>query len=311
MTELAGRTAFVTGGANGIGLGLASALLDEGCNVAIADIRPESIEQAVSTLGSDHVIGIELDVRSREGMAAAADEAEAALGPVSLLFNNAGVNLFQTIEMSSYDDWDWVLGVNLHGAINGVVTFVPRMVERGEGGHVINTASMAAFLASPVPGIYNCSKFAVRGLSESLCYSLAAHGIGVSLLCPGLVNSSIYASDQVRPAELRSQITETDHAFVDQLARVHQAGMTPVEVATKVIDAIRANRFYIFTHPEHKDELREVFDEILADYPDGDTPAARLEIERERRERYRAARRQAREPAEHDQTLIDRPGERG
>lgn len=294
MEDLAGRTAFVTGGANGIGLGLARALLDEGCKVGIADIRQESIEQALETLDNRDAIGVQLDVSSRDGFAAAADEAEAALGPVSLLFNNAGVNLFQTIEESSYDDWDWLLGVNLHGVINGVATFVPRIKERGQGGHVVNTASMASFLAGPVPGIYNCSKFAVRGLSESLRYSLAPHGIGVSMLCPGLVKSYIYASDEVRPEALKGQAKETDPAAVERLAHVHQAGMTPAEVAAKVIDAIRANRFYVFTHPEHKDELREVFDEILADYPDGETPADRAAIERDRREAYKAARDAAR-----------------
>ena len=290
MQDLAGRTAFVTGGANGIGLGLARALLDQGCKVVIADIRDESIEQALKVLAGRDVIGVPLDVVSREGFARAADEAEAALGPVSLLFNNAGVNLFQTIDESSYDDWDWVLGVNLHGVINGIVTFVPRIKERGQGGHVVNTASMASFLAGPAPGIYNCAKFAVRGLSESLRYSLAPHGIGVSVLCPGLVKSYIYASDEVRPEALRAHAKEADSVLVERLATIHQAGMEPDEVAAKVIDAIRANRFYVFTHPEHKDELREVFDEILADYPDGDTPAERLAIEKDRRERYRAAR---------------------
>jgi NAD(P)-dependent dehydrogenase (short-subunit alcohol dehydrogenase family) len=297
MEDLAGRTAFVTGGANGIGLGIARALLDEGCKVAIADIRPQSIEQALKSLDCGEMIGIELDVRSRDGFAGAAEEAEAALGPVSLLLNNAGVNLFQTIDDSSYDDWDWVLGVNLHGVVNGVVTFVPRMKERGQGGHVVNTASMASFLAGPMPGIYNCSKFAVRGLTESLRYSLAPHGIGVSVLCPGLVKSYIYASDEVRPEALKAHAKTTDHAAVERLAQVHEAGMTPDEVAAKVIDAIRANRFYVFTHPEHKDELREVFDEIIADYPEGETPADRLAFETERRERYRAAREASRRRA--------------
>ncbi len=238
----------------------------------------------------DAVIGIELDVRSRDGFAGAADEAEAALGPVSLLFNNAGVNLFQPIDESSYDDWDWVLGVNLHGVINGVTTFVPRIKERGQGGHIVNTASMAGFLASGTPGIYNCSKFAVRGLSESLRYSLVPHGIGVSVLCPGLVKSYIYASDEIRPNELKAGAKETDPAFVERLAHVHEAGMEPDEVAAKVLGAVRQNRFYVFTHPEHKDELREVFDEILADYPEGETPPDRAAVERERRDRYREAR---------------------
>jgi NAD(P)-dependent dehydrogenase (short-subunit alcohol dehydrogenase family) len=289
MQDLTGRTAFVTGGASGIGLGLVRALLAEGCKVAVADVRP--LEQALSALDRpDAVIGIELDVRSRAGFARAAEEAEAALGPVSLLFNNAGVNLFQPIDESTYDDWDWVLGVNLHGVINGVTTLVPRIKERGQGGHVVNTASMAGFLASGSPGIYNCSKFAVRGLSESLRYSLLPHGIGVSVLCPGLVKSYIYASDEIRPDELKAEAQTTDPAFVERLAHVHEAGMEPDEVAAKVLDAIRTNRFYVFTHPEHKDELREVFDEILADYPEGETPPERMDVERERRERYREAR---------------------
>src|SRR5690606_21507652 len=137
-------------------------------------------------------VGVKLDVASRADFARVADEVEERLGPVSLLFNNAGVNLFQTIDESSYDDWDWVMGVNLHGVINGVMTFVPRMKARRLGGYVVNTASMASILAAGAPGIYNTTKFAVRGLSESLRYSLAPHGIGVSVLCPGLVKSYIY-----------------------------------------------------------------------------------------------------------------------
>ena len=202
MKDLAGRTAFVTGGANGIGLGLARALLAEGCKVAIADIREDAIEAALKTLDNQHVIGVPLDVASRASFAEAADQVEAELGPVSLVFNNAGINLFQTIDESSFDDWDWVMGVNLHGVINGVMTFVPRMKARGDGGHVVNTASMASFLCGPQPGIYNTTKFAVRGMSESLRYSLAPFGIGVSVLCPGLVKSHIYASDEIRPESL-------------------------------------------------------------------------------------------------------------
>jgi NAD(P)-dependent dehydrogenase (short-subunit alcohol dehydrogenase family) len=196
MKDLAGRTAFVTGGANGIGLGLARVLLDQGCKVVIADIREDSIEQALAVLDNREVTGIRLDVASRDGFAAAADEAEARMGPVTLLFNNAGVNLFRSIDESSYEDWDWVLGVNLQGVINGVQTFVPRMKERGLGGHIINTASMASFLASGMPGIYNCAKFAVRGLSEQLRHEPPRpRHRRLGALCPGLVNSEIYRSD--------------------------------------------------------------------------------------------------------------------
>lgn len=294
MKDFAGRTAFITGGANGIGLGLARALLAEGVKVAIADIRQDSIDAALDALDNHEATGLCMDVSSREEFAEAADEAERRLGPVSLVFNNAGINLFQTIDESSYDDWDWVLGVNLYGVINGVQTFVPRMKGRGADGHVVNTASMSCFLAGPVPGIYNTAKFAVRGLSESLRYSLAPHRIGVSVLCPGLVKSHIHASDEVRPDALGARGKPVDAAFNTQLAKVHEAGMEPDEVAAKTLEAIHENKFYIFPHPEFRDELREVFDEIIADYPKGDAPVERLAFERGRRENYRKARAAAR-----------------
>ena len=273
MKNFAGRTAFVTGGANGVGIGLVRQLLNEGCKVAIADIRRDSIDQALETLDNREVMGVELDVSSRDAFRAAADEVEAAFGPVSILCNNAGVNLFQPIEDSSYDDWDWLLGVNLHGVINGVMTFVPRMVERVKagtqhGGHVVNTASMAAFIAAGTPGIYNTTKFAVRGLSESLHYSLLQYGIGVSVLCPGLVKSYIYASDQIRPDALKAGARPVNHEAVERLAGVHEFGMEPDVIGARVIEAMRANRLHIFSHPDHKEELRGIFDDIIAEYQD-------------------------------------------
>jgi NAD(P)-dependent dehydrogenase (short-subunit alcohol dehydrogenase family) len=293
MKDFAGRTAFVTGGANGIGLGLARALIAEGCNVAIADIRQESIDAALKSMPGQKVMGVKVDVSSREDLARAADAVEARFGTVSLLFNNAGVNLFQTIEDSSYDDWDWIMGVNLHGPINGVMTFVPRMVRAGKGGYVVNTASMAAILAAGVPGIYNTTKFAVRGLSASLRASLARHGIGVSVLCPGLVKSYIYASDDIRPAELKAGAKPVDTQNVKRLAEVHEFGMEPDVIAARVLDAMREDRFHIFSHPEFKDELSELFDETLADfrdYPADPGHEQRIGFEKTRRESYKQQR---------------------
>lgn len=273
MKDFSGRTAFVTGGANGVGIGLVRQLLNEGCKVAIADIRQESIDKALAALDNREVMGVQLDVANRDGFKAAADEVEAKFGPVSILCNNAGVNLFQPIEESSFDDWDWLMGVNLNGVINGVMTFVPRMVARikaGEqkGGHVVNTASMAAFLAAGTPGIYNTTKYAVRGLSESLHYSLLQYEIGVSVLCPGLVKSYIYASDDIRPDGLKSVMKPVDSAAVERLAGVHEFGMEPDVIGARVIEAMKANRLHIFSHPDHKQEMREIFDEILAEYQD-------------------------------------------
>lgn len=293
MRDFAGRTAFVTGGAHGIGIGLVRALLAQGCNVAIADIRGQSIEQALRSLNDPRAMGVEVDVSSREAMARAADQVEARFGPVSLLFNNAGINLFQSIEESSADDWDWVMGVNLHGPINGVMTFAPRMIAAGKGGYIVNTASMAAFLAAGVPGIYNTTKFAVRGMSESLRASLAPHGIGVSLLCPGLVKSYIYASDEVRPQRWKGGARPVDPASVQRLAGIHEFGMEPDVIAARVLDAMRENRFYIFTHPEFKEELSELFAEILQDfrdYPPDPGFEQRVGFERTRRESYRRQR---------------------
>jgi NAD(P)-dependent dehydrogenase (short-subunit alcohol dehydrogenase family) len=306
VTDFAGRTAFVTGGANGVGLGIARALLAEGAKVAIADIRQDSLDAALSSLGSGgfghEVMGVELDVASRAGFAEAADQVEARFGPVSLLFNNAGVNLFQTIEDSSYDDWDWLLGVNLHGVINGVMTFAPRMKARalageGDGGHITNTASMASFVAGGIPGIYNTTKFAVRGLSYSLRHSMCEYGIGVSVVHPGLVKSYIYASDDVRPDELKGAMKPVDENHVKYLAGVHEFGMEPDVIGTRIIEGVRENRANIFTHPDHKAEVEELFDEILADYRDWPEDAGyqqRIAFERVRQERFAQARAKAR-----------------
>jgi NAD(P)-dependent dehydrogenase (short-subunit alcohol dehydrogenase family) len=294
MKDFAGRTAFVTGGANGIGIGLVRALLAAGCKVAIADIRRDSIERALGALDNPMAMGVEVDVSSRESMARAAGEVEAKFGPVSLLFNNAGVNLFQTIEDSSFDDWDWIMGVNLHGPINGVMTFAPRMVAAGLGGYIVNTASMAAFLAAGVPGIYNTTKFAVRGLSESLRASLAPHGIGVSVLCPGLVKSYIYAADDIRPDRLKGGAKPVDRNNVKRLAEIHEFGMEPDVIAARVLEAMGENRFHIFTHPEFKDELRELFEEILTDFrefPKDPGFEQRTGFEKTRRESYQRQRR--------------------
>lgn len=293
MIDFAGRTAFVTGGANGIGIGLVRALLAEGCKVAMADIRQESIDKALASLDNNEVMGVQVDVSSRDAMAAAADEVEANFGPVTLLFNNAGVNLFQTIQESSYSDWDWLMGVNLHGPINGVMTFVPRMIAQGQGGYIVNTASMAGWLASGSPGIYNTTKFAVRGMSESLRYSLAPHGIGVACVCPGLVKSYIYASDEIRPDALKGDAKPVNQEGVERLAGLHQVGMEPDVIAERILQGMRDNQTFIFPMPDHKEELAEHFEEVLSyyrDYPQDPGYEQRIAIEAMRRQSYKEQR---------------------
>ncbi|MEZ5743308.1 MAG: SDR family NAD(P)-dependent oxidoreductase [Sphingomonadaceae bacterium] len=297
MIDFAGRTAFVTGGANGVGIGLVRALLNEGCRVAMADIREDHIERALATLDNREVMGVKVDVSSREGMAQAADEVEAKFGPVTLLFNNAGVNLFQTIEDSSYSDWDWLMGVNLHGPINGCMTFAPRMIAHGKGGYIVNTASMAGWLASGSPGIYNTTKFAVRGLTESLRCSLADKGIGVSCVCPGLVKSYIYASDDIRPKELMDGAKPVNTEGVERLAGMHEVGMEPDVIAARILQGMRENQAYIFPMPDHKEELEAYFEEVIGDYRDYPQDPGydeRIKIEAMRRAGYEAARAAAR-----------------
>ena len=303
MKNFAGRTAFVTGGANGVGSGIVHNLLSEGCKVAVADIRQDAIDAALAGLDNREVMGVRLDVMDRGGFKAAADEVEAAFGPVSLLFNNAGINLFQTIEDSSYDDWDWVLGVNLGGVINGVMTLAPRMKARAQsgevaGGHITNTASMASFVASGAPGIYNTAKFAVRGLSYSLRHSMYRYGIGVSVVHPGLVKSHIYASDDVRPESLKGEMKTVDRAAVDRLEGIHEFGMEPDVIGARILEGVRENRANIFTHPDHRDEVRELFDEILADYrdyPEDRGYDQRVAFEKIRRDTFAETRRKANE----------------
>lgn len=292
MKIVEGKVAFITGGANGAGYGMAKAFLKNGMKVVIADIRQDSLDRAMADFGGDRNIhAVRLNVADREAFARAADEAEKVFGKVHVLCNNAGVNLFVPIEECTYNDWDWVMGVNFGGVVNGVQTFIPRIRRHGEGGHIVNTASMAAFLPSPNAGIYTASKFAVRGLSEALRFSLYPYNIGVSVFCPGLINSRIYESEKTRPERFASpENTAKSQKTMDILPELHKAGMDPEEAGEKVLEGIRRNRLYIFSHGEFREELREIFDEALEALPDEEAPAARLAFERTRREALKKAR---------------------
>jgi len=293
MKDVAGKVAFITGGASGIGLGLAQVFMRAGLKVVIADIRQEFLDQAMTVLGRDSgaVHALQLDVTDRAAMARAADETERVFGKVHILCNNAGVNFFAPIDECTYQDWDWLLSVNLGGVVNGVQTFLPRIKAHGEGGHIVNTGSMASFIAGPSAGIYTTSKFAVRGLTESLRWTLAPVGIGVSLLCPGLVNTQIHHSTDIRPAALSQDAGRQDPAVVARVAELQQFGMAPLEVAEKVLRGIRNNDLFIFPHPEFKEELREIFNEVLGALPTDASSAdpRRLAFESRRRDMLKKA----------------------
>ena len=283
MRDVAGKVAFITGGASGVGFGMAKVFSGAGMRVVIADIRQDHLDEAMQSFQGARVHPIRVDVTDRAAMAAAADETERVFGKVHIVCNNAGINLFNDIGAATYDDWDWIMGVNLGGVINGIQSFVPRIKAHGEGGHIVNTASMASFVSGAGAGIYTASKFAVRGITEALRWSLVPHGIGVSVLCPALVKSAIYESEKIRPAHLSVNASVMSADFVGRLAEVHKLGMEPEEVGEKVLRAIRRNDFYIFTHPEFREELRSIFDEALAALPDEPVPPGRLAFEDGRR----------------------------
>lgn len=282
MKDVQGKTAFITGGASGVGYGMANAFLKAGMNVVIADIRGDALESATDELRkiSDTVYGIQLDITDREAMAVAADETEARFGKVHMLCNNAGINVFGPVEEANYDDWDWIMDVNLKSVFNGIKSFLPKIKAHGEGGHIVNTASMASIVSGPGAGIYTAAKFAVRGMTECLWYGLAPQGIGVSLVCPGLVNSNINHSEEIRPESRADSGYAENKEFAERLGEVQKMGMDPLEIGEKILRGILNDDLYILTHPDHKEEVIRDFAEIVAAIPDGPGDPARVEFEK-------------------------------
>jgi NAD(P)-dependent dehydrogenase (short-subunit alcohol dehydrogenase family) len=267
MREVEGRTAFVTGGASGIGLGMATAFAAAGMNVVIADLRRDHIETALERLDGERVHAIELDVTDREGFTRAADEAERVFGNVHVLCNNAGVGVLGPAALARYADWDWGLGVLLGGAVNGIQTFLPRLLAHGESGHIVNTSSMAGVLPVPNSVIYTTAKAALIGMSEVLRSELAAEGIGVSAFCPGPVQTNIGEVGKTRPA----RYADSGYAdFERQLAERETSPlwMDPLECGERVLAGIRNDDLYIFTHREFRDGADERFKAMLASFPD-------------------------------------------
>ena len=265
--EVEGRTAFVTGGASGIGLGMTTAFLGAGMNVVIADLRRDHIETALAQLEGASVHAIELDVTDREGFARAADETERTFGNVHVLCLNAGMGILGPVTVARYDDWDWGLGVLLGGVVNGIQTFLPRLLAHGEGGHIVNTSSMAGVLPIPGAAIYITAKAALIGLSEALRSELAPEGIGVSAFCPGPVQTNIREGGRTRPddyrdsgyAELERELEERPNSPL---------WMDPVECGERVLEGIRRDDLYIFTHREFREGADERFRAMLASFPD-------------------------------------------
>jgi NAD(P)-dependent dehydrogenase (short-subunit alcohol dehydrogenase family) len=284
-----GKVALITGGVSGIGLGIARAFGAAGIGL-ILTYRNEAYRARAEAWFKRHARAVPrfvfLDVTDRGRWAELADEA----GPVHILVNNAGVSVFGPTDAASFADYDWIMGVNFGGVVNGLVTFIPRIKAQGMGGHIVNVASMAAYLPGPQAGIYTASKFAVRGLTESLRFNLAPHGIGVSLMCPGLTTTHAWDSALRRPADFAaSGFTSVDPAALAQFGAAFDAGMEPLEVGEKTLAGMTENRAVIFTHPEFAEDFAQIYRDCVAALPNEPAPDARLHIERLRREANRAA----------------------
>lgn len=266
MQDFNDQIAFITGGASGAGLGQAQVFGRAGAKVVIADIRSEAVEKALASLRAEGITahGLVLDIMDRAAYARAADEVEAVFGAApTLLFNTAGVNSFGPVENTSYDDFDWIMGVNLGGVINGMVTFVPRMIRSGKPGHIVTTSSLGGLMGSALAAPYSAAKAAVVNLMESYRLGLEKHGIGVSVLCPANIKSNIAEASRLRPAQFGQSGYVENEDSIASLHSIHQHGMDPVELAEHVKRAIEANQLYVIPYPEARDGLRAHFDRIV------------------------------------------------
>ncbi len=273
MQDFAGKVAFITGGGSGAGFGQAKVFAKAGCKVAIADIRQDHLDQAAAELKKRgaQVHAVKLDITDRAAYARAADEVERALGPVQLLFNTADVSIFGALEKATYDDYDWIMGVNFGGVVNGMQTFVPRMIAHGKGGHIVNTASLGAFFAASIAGIYSASKFAVHGISMAMRDALAKYDIGVSCLCPANIKTNIAESIKTRPAKFANSGFQVDDDEIAALREIYSQGMEPEELAGHVLEAVKKNQFYIIPYPEARKGLEAGFKAVLDALPPEDT----------------------------------------
>jgi NAD(P)-dependent dehydrogenase (short-subunit alcohol dehydrogenase family) len=270
MTHHQDKTAFVTGGASGIGYALAEKLLREGANVMIADINEETLQQAREKLSEKARQGqldaVVCDVAKPESVQAAADKTIERFGKVHYVVNNAGVGLAGTTGEVPLEDWRWIVDINLLGVVYGIEIFTPLIKAHGEGGHIINTASMAGHFAMPTMTPYHATKYAVVGISEALRGELAPQGINVSVLCPGWVKTNIHNTVHGRPSGDGAEPTEAQAEHFSMTAALVENGIAPAAVAELVTEAIEQNRFYIFTHPEMREAIDQRYQMISEDY---------------------------------------------
>ena len=257
MKDLRGKTAFITGGGSGIGFGMAKAFGRAGMNVVIADIEDKVAHKAAEMLQRDQIkaIAVHCDVALRGELQRGALEAIAAFGKIHVVCNNAGVGAGGEFGQVGERDWDWVIDVNLKGVIYGAETFVPLIKSHGEGGHIVNTASMAGLVSPPRMEPYSATKYAVVAMSEGWAQQLQPYSIGVSVLCPGFVRTRIQESSRTRQERYGAhrEASPADNEARAATAKSIEAGLDPLVVGERVVEAIKAGELYIFTHPEMKE----------------------------------------------------------
>ena len=292
-SEWSGRVAFISGGVSGLGFGIARAFALAEMRLALSWRNEEYRSKAAAWFaqnGIEEPLWVRLDVTDRAGFAKAAEQVEAHFGAVHVLVNNAGVSVFGNTAEASYDDYDWIMGVNFGGVVNGVTSFLPALRRATGRRHVVNIASMAAYLSGPQAGIYTASKFAVRGLTESLRYNLVPLGIGCSLVCPALVATNAWDSAFRRPAEFAdSGFGEVDRGALEHFGKAFAAGMDPLEAGQRILSGMGEGRGLIFTHPEFAEDFRAIYEDSMAALPSDEAPPERLEVERMRRAANKAA----------------------
>jgi NAD(P)-dependent dehydrogenase (short-subunit alcohol dehydrogenase family) len=286
MRNFKGKVAVITGGGSGFGAAFARQAQSLGMRIVLADVQADALEPQVEALraGGAEVIGVRCDVSSDADVARLAEAAYGRFGAVNLLFNNAGVaGTGGYLWENSEADWRWTLGVNLLGVAHGIRHFVPRMIAAGldaDSGHIVNSASIAGWLCAPLLGVYNASKAAVVSASETLYHDLKLAGsrIGVSVLCPAFVPTAIFASERNRPADLANASAPTASQRLARAAgekAVAGGKLSADEIAAQTFEAIRTNRFYVFTHPQIMPMVRARLDAALAGAEPADPYAGR------------------------------------
>jgi NAD(P)-dependent dehydrogenase (short-subunit alcohol dehydrogenase family) len=267
MTDFRGKTAVISGGAEGIGFSIAQAMAAQGMNIVLGDIDATQLEKAVATLAAQDVpvLGVTMDVTRMEDWQQLAQQAVERFGSLHMLVNNAGVGGGTgTVEQIAERDWRWVLDVNLMGVIYGTQTLIPLIKQHGEGGWLINVASMAGMVGVPFAGAYTATKVAVVGMSESWFAELQPHNIKVSVLCPAFVQTRINLSERNRQADYQQsrEATEQDAAIAARMQAVIDNGLAVEVVGQRVVEAVKQGELYIFTHPNYRKIVQQRYQAI-------------------------------------------------